>query len=48
MENPTFLPLRADIGAELQSYMAGKLPGALAFDIPDRTSDMIRRDLEPD
>jgi len=40
------LPLRADTSGELQAYMATKLPGALAFDMPTRTSDMIRRDLE--
>lgn len=40
------LPLRADTVVEVQQYLSNKLPGALAFDMPDRTSDMIRRDLE--
>jgi len=42
------LPLRPDTAAELATYMAGKHPGALAFNMPesDDTAPMIRADLE--
>jgi integrase len=39
------LPLRADLAAELQSYVADKLPGARVFTVSDKTADMIKADL---
>ena len=39
------LPLRADLAAKLQSYLANKLPKAKAFSATDKTSDMIKADL---
>ena len=40
------LPLRSDILALLQDYTAGMMPGVALFDIPHRTADMIRADLD--
>ncbi len=40
------LPLRADTAKELQTYMANRTPGAPAFDMPQKTSVMLRKDLE--
>jgi len=40
------LPLRPDTVRELREAFAAKTPEAKAFDMPDRTSNMIRRDLE--
>ena len=40
------LPLRPDTAVQLQGFLAGKLPGVRAFDVPGRTSEMLRADLE--
>ena len=40
------LPLRKDIAAELQSFVAGKLPTVQVFKVPEKTADMIKADLE--
>jgi len=39
------LPLRSDTVRELRSFLTGKLPGAQAFNVPKRTSEMIQADL---
>jgi len=39
------LPLRADLAAELQRYLANKLPNSKVFSITDKTSLMIAADL---
>ena len=39
------LPLRTDTAAELRQFLAGKLPSVKAFDVPERTADMIKADL---
>ena len=40
------LPLRPDTAQELRGFLKGKLPQAHAFNVPNRTADMIRADLE--
>jgi len=40
------LPLRKDIAAELQSFVAGKLPTVQVFKVPEKTADMLKADLE--
>ncbi len=40
------LPLRKDIAAELQSFVAGKLPSVQIFKVPEKTADMLKVDLE--
>jgi len=40
------LPLRADTAAELRQFLAGKLPGVQAFNVPTKTAEMLRADLE--
>ena len=40
------LPLRKDITAELQSFVAGKLPTVQVFKVPEKTADMLKADLE--
>jgi len=42
----TILPLRKDTAAELQSFVAGKLPMAQVFKVPEKTADMLKADLE--
>jgi len=39
------LPVRPDTAAALQGFFAGKLPTAQAFKVPERTANMLRRDL---
>jgi len=39
------LPLRQDTVVELQGCLAGKLPTAKAFNLPDKTAKMLRADL---
>jgi integrase len=39
------LPLRPDTAAELRQFLAGKLPTAQAFNMPEKTADMLRADL---
>ena len=38
--------LRADIAARLKQFLTGKLPTAQAFNVPNRTAEMFRADLE--
>ena len=40
------LPLRKDTAAELQSFVAGKLPSVQVFKVPEKTADMLKADLE--
>jgi integrase len=40
------LPLRPDTAAQLRGFLAGKLPGVQAFNVPKKTAEMIRADLE--
>ena len=40
------LPLRKDIAAELQSFVACKLPTAQVFKVPEKTAEMLKADLE--
>ncbi len=40
------LPLRKDIAAELQSFVAGQLPTVQVFKVPEKTADMLKADLE--
>jgi integrase len=40
------LPLRPETAAELSIYFAGKLPTVQAFNVPDKTYEMIKADLE--
>ncbi len=40
------LPLRKDIAAELQSFVAGKLPTVQVFKVPEKTAEMLKADLE--
>jgi integrase len=40
------LPLRLDTAIRLRGFLAGKLPGVQAFNVPKRTAEMIRADLE--
>jgi len=40
------LPLRKDIAAELQGFVAGKLPTVQVFKVPEKTADMLKADLE--
>jgi integrase len=40
------LPLRPDTAAQLRGFLIGKLPNVQAFDVPERTSEMLRADLE--
>ena len=40
------LPLRKDITAELQRFVAGKLPSVQVFKVPEKTADMLKADLE--
>ena len=39
------LPLKADLAAELQTYLANRLPRAKVFSVTDKTSYMIKADL---
>ena len=39
------LPLRGDTASELRGFFSGKLLGAQAFAVPDRTADMLKADL---
>lgn len=39
------LPLRPDTAAELRGFLAGKLPDARAFRVPDKPVKMLRADL---
>ena len=40
------LPLRKDIATELKSFVAGKLPAAQVFNVPEKTADMLKADLK--
>ena len=40
------LPLRKDTAAELQSFVAGKLPTVQVFKVPEKTAEMLKADLE--
>jgi integrase len=40
------LPLRKDTAAELRSVVAGKLPNAQVFKVPEKTANMLKADLE--
>ncbi len=40
------VPLRKDIAAELQSFVAGKLPTVQVFKVPEKTADMLKADLD--
>jgi len=42
----SILPLRKDTAAELQSFMAGKLPNVQVFNMPEKTAEMLKADLE--
>jgi integrase len=42
----SILPLRKDTAAELQSFMAGKLPNVQMFNMPEKTAEMLKADLE--
>ncbi len=39
------LALRRDTARELKALLAGKLPNALAFNVPEKTAKMLREDL---
>ena len=39
------LPLRKDTAAELEAFLAGKLPRAPVFSVPRKTAEMLRADL---
>lgn len=39
------LALHPDTAEDLQAYLAHKLPTALAFNVPERTADMLKEDL---
>ena len=41
----TVLPLRKATSAELQEFLAGKMPNVKAFKVPEKTADMIKEDL---
>ncbi len=38
-------PIRRDLADALRPYLAGKLPGARAFKMPDKTAKMMRADM---
>jgi integrase len=38
-------PLRKTTAVELQEFLAGKMPDAKAFKVPEKTADMIKEDL---
>lgn len=40
------LPLRKDIAAELRDFVAGKLPTVPVFNVPEKTAEMLKADLE--
>ena len=40
------LPLRTETASELKDFTAGKLPNVTVFNIPNRTADMLKADLE--
>jgi len=40
------LPLRPDTAAELKAHLSSKLPSCRAFDVPVRTADMLKADLQ--
>ena len=40
------LPLRPDTASELQSFVAGKMPSVQVFNMPYKTADMLKADLE--
>lgn len=40
------LPLRADTASELKTFLLNKLPDVQAFNVPKRSSEMIKADLE--
>ena len=39
------LPLRRDLADDLEAYLAGRPAGRPAFDVPQRTAEMLRADL---
>jgi hypothetical protein len=39
---PKTVPLRKDTAAELQSFVAGKLPTVQVFKVPEKTADMLK------
>jgi integrase len=39
------LPLRADTAKKLESFLSDKMPGVRVFNMPDKTADMIKQDL---
>ncbi len=41
----SILPLRKDTAAELQSFVADKLPNVQVFKVPEKTADMLKKDL---
>lgn len=41
----TVLPLRKATSAELQEFLAKKMPNAEAFKVPEKTADMMKEDL---
>ena len=43
---PVTLPLRSDTSAELKSLLQGKMPNATAFNVPVKTAQMLKCDLE--
>ena len=42
------LPLRADTAAELREFLSTKLPGAKAFNMPEKSYDVVEKLLRPD
>ena len=40
------LPLKSDTAVELIGFLAGKLPNVRPFPLPDKTADMLKKDLK--
>lgn len=45
-KKPALLPLKASLVKKIQKHLSGKMPGARAFVVPDKTADILRKDLE--